>query len=113
MLQEVSPLPLNLNRSIMKTWPTNEKRCPIIVALRIKPLPSDPCSSHHKSSLRHDFHTVSLRTHYQNHTHSTLRSFSFDHVHNSDTTQESLYQQCAASMVTALVEGFNSTIFAY
>lgn len=39
--------------------------------------------------------------------------FTFDAVFGSDSTQQSVYDSCAASVVGGCLEGYNGTIFAY
>lgn len=43
----------------------------------------------------------------------TAKTFTFDRVLNSDSTQESAYLEAGRSSVHALLKGFNGTIFAY
>ncbi|KAL4460357.1 hypothetical protein ABPG74_000108 [Tetrahymena malaccensis] len=40
-------------------------------------------------------------------------SFTFDHVYDQDSTQEEVYELTAKQSVLSVLEGFNSTIFAY
>lgn len=39
--------------------------------------------------------------------------FSFDDVLNEDTTQESVFSSCAASIVDGVLDGYNGCVFAY
>mmetsp|Transcript_17352 Transcript_17352/g.20563 ORF Transcript_17352/g.20563 Transcript_17352/m.20563 type:complete len:83 (+) Transcript_17352:80-328(+) len=41
------------------------------------------------------------------------KTFTFDRVLNSDSTQEQAYLEAGRSTVQALLNGFNGTIFAY
>ena len=43
----------------------------------------------------------------------TAKTFTFDRVLNSDSTQETAYLEAGRSSVHALLKGFNGTIFAY
>jgi kinesin family protein 3/17 len=42
-----------------------------------------------------------------------LHRFSFDYVYDIDSDQESVYERTAKSAVHSMLEGYNSTIFAY
>jgi hypothetical protein len=41
------------------------------------------------------------------------KNFSFDAVFSSTVTQKEIYNTCAASVVEAVLGGYNGTIFAY
>lgn len=43
----------------------------------------------------------------------TQKSFTFDHVFDAMTSQESLYHECVAPLVDRFLEGFNVTVLAY
>ena len=42
-----------------------------------------------------------------------LHRFTFDYVFDLDSSQEDIYKNCARSTVLSMLEGYNSTIFAY
>lgn len=41
------------------------------------------------------------------------RSFTFDVVYGEDSLQQSVYDECAFSLVESVLEGYNGTMFAY
>ncbi|XP_077987071.1 kinesin-like protein KIF21A [Glandiceps talaboti] len=41
------------------------------------------------------------------------RSFTYDHVFDLDSTQDSIYTACVHSLIEGCLEGYNATVFAY
>ncbi len=42
-----------------------------------------------------------------------IKSFSFDHILDTASSQEEIYTACSQSLVDTFLNGFNATIFAY
>lgn len=41
------------------------------------------------------------------------KAFTYDHVFDMDTQQESIYSHCTEKLIEGCFEGYNATIFAY
>lgn len=41
------------------------------------------------------------------------KAFTYDHVFDIDTQQETIYQHCTQRLIEGCFEGYNATIFAY
>lgn len=41
------------------------------------------------------------------------KAFTYDHVFDMDTQQETIYNQCTEKLIEGCFEGYNATIFAY
>lgn len=41
------------------------------------------------------------------------KAFTYDHVFDMDTQQETIYNQCTERLIEGCFEGYNATIFAY
>lgn len=41
------------------------------------------------------------------------KAFTYDHVFDIDTQQETIYQHCTQRLIDGCFEGYNATIFAY
>ncbi|KAI9000288.1 P-loop containing nucleoside triphosphate hydrolase protein, partial [Gaertneriomyces semiglobifer] len=45
--------------------------------------------------------------------HPAQKSFTFDHVFNTNSTQAAVYEECVQPLVDRFLEGFNATVLAY
>ncbi|XP_053455384.1 kinesin-like protein KIF15 [Nycticebus coucang] len=89
--------------------PSNEGDA-IKVFVRIRPLAEGSGSADGEQSLCLSvLSSVSLRLH----SNPEPKIFTFDHVANMDTTQESVFSTVAKSIVESCMSGYNGTIFAY
>jgi hypothetical protein len=88
--------------SAMPLRTANDPTC-VRVAVRVRPLTSQEIGQGGKSVLKVTAPEIRLGE----------RRFTYDAVFDDDVTQQDLYQQVSAPLLTSFVDGYNATIMAY
>ena len=90
--------------------PKENNREAVKVAVRLRPMSEKEIQSGFKKIVEIDRSTASVHiTNPQN----QVINFTFDYGFPEDITQEEVYEETAAPIVSGVLEGFNGTIFAY